>query len=94
MQDDRLFSGTIADNIAFFEPEYEMNDVEDAARAAQIHDDIVRLPMGYLTLVGDMGSVLSGGQKQRIFIARALYRKPKVLFLDEGTANLDLPVRS
>jgi ATP-binding cassette subfamily B protein RaxB len=88
-QDDRLMSGTIADNIGFFDPQLDMGRVAEAAKAAQIHTDIMHLPMQYLSLVGDMGSALSGGQKQRILIARALFREPKLLFLDEGTANLD-----
>ena len=89
MQDDKLLSGTIADNISFFDPEIDMKKVAAAARKAQIHEEIMAIPMHYTSMVGDMGSILSGGQKQRVLLARALYHEPSVLFLDEGTANLD-----
>jgi ATP-binding cassette subfamily B protein RaxB len=93
-QDDRLLSGTIADNISFFDPDLNMDKVMEVAGAAMIHDDVRRMPMQYMSLIGDMGSALSGGQKQRILLARALYRDPKVLILDEGTANLDMATES
>jgi ATP-binding cassette, subfamily B, bacterial CvaB/MchF/RaxB len=90
MQDDQLFAGSIADNITFFAPDADAERVEACAKKAAIHDDITAMPMGYGTLIGDMGTVLSGGQKQRVLIARALYRQPSLLLLDEATSHLDV----
>jgi ATP-binding cassette subfamily B protein RaxB len=89
LQDDRLFAGSIAQNIAAFSPTLDPERVQRVARFAAIHDEIKRMPMGYETLVGDMGSSLSGGQVQRIVMARALYRNPRILLLDEATSHLD-----
>jgi ATP-binding cassette subfamily B protein RaxB len=91
-QSDQLFSGSLADNIAFFDPDLEMRKVVRAAKSAEVHDDILSMPMQYSSLVGDMGSALSAGQRQRVMLARAFYRQPQILMMDEGTANLDPPL--
>ena len=90
MQDDQMFAGSIADNICFFDDRPDQERIEACARQAALHDEIRAMPMGYHTLIGDMGTVLSGGQKQRALIARALYRAPGVLLLDEATSHLDV----
>lgn len=89
MQDAVLFEGTLAENIAIYEPEADQERVERAAAVAAIAAEISCMPLGYRTWVGDMGSSLSGGQKQRVCIARAVYRQPKILLLDEATSHLD-----
>ena len=90
MQDGQLLSGSLMENIAFFDHDMDMDRVVECAKIACIHETIMDLPMGYGSLVGDMGTTLSGGQKQRILLARALYKKPRILLLDEATSSLDL----
>lgn len=90
MQDDTLFAGSLADNVSLFDTKGDADWIRECARVACIADDIEAMPMGYSTLVGDMGSVLSGGQKQRILLARALYKRPAILLLDEATSHLDM----
>lgn len=89
MQDDKLFSGSIRENICGFADVVDDNWMRESARASFIHEVIERLPMGYETLIGELGEGLSGGQKQRLFIARAIYKKPAILFMDEATSALD-----
>ncbi|MFZ5841534.1 MAG: peptidase domain-containing ABC transporter [Pseudomonadota bacterium] len=94
MQDDALLSGSIADNITYFAESHDQDRIELCAKMAALHDDIGRMPMGYNTLIGDMGNSLSGGQRQRLLLARALYRQPRILFLDEATSHLDVQLES
>ncbi|MFT4255334.1 MAG: peptidase domain-containing ABC transporter [Caulobacter sp.] len=89
LQDDRLFQGSIAENVAFFDPEISMTRVRGALETACFYDEVMLMPMQLETMVGETGAALSAGQIQRVLIARALYRSPKIIFLDEGTSNLD-----
>ncbi|VUT02117.1 peptidase domain-containing ABC transporter [Klebsiella huaxiensis] len=90
LQDDRLFSGSIADNICSFEDNPDQERIIACAQYCNIHEEIMRMSMGYESIVGELGLGISGGQKQRILIARALYRQPSILFMDEATSHLDL----
>lgn len=90
LQDDQLFSGTILENITFFDPGATLERAQLAAEKANLADEIDAMPMGYQTTIGDMGSSLSGGQQQRLLLARAFYREPRILVLDEATSHLDL----
>lgn len=88
-QDVFLFAGTILDNIRYGRPSATMEEVVEAAKMAEIHDDIMAMPDGYETIVGERGIMLSGGQKQRVSIARIFLKNPRVLILDEATSALD-----
>lgn len=90
LQEDKLFAGSIADNICCFEPTRDSERITACAKHCNIHEEIMRMPMGYESLISELGGSLSGGQKQRLLIARALYRQPGILFLDEATSHLDL----
>lgn len=90
MQDDELLSGSIGENVSFFDESPNVEWIWECLRLAALDDEVSKMPMQLHTLIGDMGSSLSGGQRQRLLLARAMYRKPKILFLDEATSNLDI----
>src|SRR3546814_1471725 len=92
LQEPFLFFGTIAENIAYGKPQATRQEIIAAARAANAHEFILRLPHGYDSLVGERGQALSGGERQRISIARALLIDPPILILDEATSSVDTTI--
>jgi ABC-type multidrug transport system fused ATPase/permease subunit len=88
-QETFLFSEKVRDNVSFGNPDATQEEIEEAAKVAGIHDQILQFPKGYDTMVGEWGITLSGGQKQRIALARALVKDPKILILDDATSSVD-----
>ena len=89
LQEDRLFSGSLIDNISGFDDNVDLDFVMECAKRCNIHDEIMRMSMGYESIIGELGLGISGGQKQRIAIARAILKDPRILILDEATSALD-----
>jgi len=89
LQDPYLFHGTVLENIRYGHPEASFDRIIEAARAANAHDFVVKLPHGYETVVGERGQTLSGGERQRVSIARAILHDPRILILDEATSSVD-----
>ena len=89
LQDPYLFHGTVAENIRYGAPNADPERIVEAARAANAHDFVVKLPQGYDTVVGERGQTLSGGERKRISIARAILHDPRILILDEATSSVD-----
>ena len=85
-----MFNGTIAENIGYAKPDASLEEITEAAKAANIHEDILHMPKQYETKVGERGLRLSGGQKQRVAIARAILRQSPIIVLDEATASVDM----
>ena len=93
MQYDDLFTGNLLENVAVNPTELDEDKIHEAARLACIHEEIMQMPMEYMTRIGHMGSTLSGGQRQRVMIARVFFRRPSIVLLDEGTAHLNDPLQ-